>query len=264
MYDWPECRAETDAEWVAIRDKLRRNGIDAPEYLTRRNADMPAVSGGIHDATGILIAPDPASLPPDELDVAALWRHPALLFAQTCWGPMEETGLMHHVAVLGQPDYSAFAGGEGKNYRSAVVMRRAEVATGLPFLLESSGKSARDMAANLQGKRLAANDPGSLSGVIALRRDFKAMGIIASEQDFNEFWGAIVPSGSHRQSVLDVAEGMADIAAIDCRSFHLAQRFEPNACAELAVVAWTSPRPGLPFICSKSLGDSVKKAFRSA
>jgi hypothetical protein len=28
MYDWPEVRPETDAEWAAIRDRLRKEGID--------------------------------------------------------------------------------------------------------------------------------------------------------------------------------------------------------------------------------------------
>jgi hypothetical protein len=35
MYDWPERRAEVDAEWVAIRDLLRAAGVEAPEVLTR-------------------------------------------------------------------------------------------------------------------------------------------------------------------------------------------------------------------------------------
>ena len=43
MYDWPERRAEVDAEWTVLRDRLRAQGIAAPEELTRRNADMPAV-----------------------------------------------------------------------------------------------------------------------------------------------------------------------------------------------------------------------------
>ena len=65
-------------------------GIDAPEKLVRRNADLPPVPGGIRNGEGRVIAPDPATLPPDELDFPTLWKHPELLLAQTCWGPMEE------------------------------------------------------------------------------------------------------------------------------------------------------------------------------
>ena len=101
----PKCAAETDAQWARLRDAFRREGIDAPEKLVRRNADLPPVPGGIRDAAGALIAPDPGTLPPDELDFHELWLHPALLFAQTCWGPME-LGLAEHVQVVGQPSYS--------------------------------------------------------------------------------------------------------------------------------------------------------------
>ena len=124
MYDWPENRAEVDAEWAALRAGLVAAGIDAPERLVRRNADLPAVPGGIRDEAGNVIAPDPATLPPDELDFPTLWRHPKLLFGQACWGPME-LGLAKHVRVVGQPDYSTFEGGEGALYSSAIVMRVA-------------------------------------------------------------------------------------------------------------------------------------------
>lgn len=61
-------------------------GIDAPKGLTRRNGDMPAVPGGIRGKDGAIIAADPATLDPDALDLAVLWRHPALLISGTCWG----------------------------------------------------------------------------------------------------------------------------------------------------------------------------------
>ena len=102
MYDWPEARASIDAEWEGLRARLQQAGIDAPEKLVRRNADLPAVPGGIRNGEGRAIAPDPATLPPGELDFPALWKHPALLLAQTCWGPLEE-GLARHVVVVGQP-----------------------------------------------------------------------------------------------------------------------------------------------------------------
>src|SRR3954447_17061776 len=121
MYDWPEARDEVDAQWASLRDVFRRKGIDAPQTIVRRNGDLPPVPGGIRDAEGKLVAPDPATLPPDELDFHRLWLHPALLFAQTCWGPME-LGLSRHVQVIGQPGYDAYEGGQGELYSSARVM----------------------------------------------------------------------------------------------------------------------------------------------
>ena len=112
MYDWPEARAETDAVWARLRDALRAAGLAAPDRLARRNADLPPVPGGIRDGQGNVIAPDPATLRPEGLDLHTLWRHPSLLFAQACWGPLE-LGLNTHVRVIGQPDYSAYEGGAG-------------------------------------------------------------------------------------------------------------------------------------------------------
>jgi ABC-type phosphate/phosphonate transport system substrate-binding protein len=235
MYDWPERRAEVDAEWAALRDRLRARGIAAPQDLTRRNADMPAVPGGIRDAAGMLIAPDPATLPPDELDVATLWRHPRLLFSQTCWGPMETTGFGPQVRVVGQPDYSAFEGGEGEFYRSAIVMRK--------------GEELRSIA-DAGGLRFAFNERHSMSGYLAPARDLAKSGIIAEEDAFPSFWSAMVETHAHRASVKAVAEGQADVAAIDCRTWAYCRRFEPAAAA-LAVIGWTAPRTGLPFITAK-------------
>jgi hypothetical protein len=170
MYDWPEARSETDALWSGIRDLLRKQGIGAPEKLVRSNADMPPVKGGIRDAAGQLIAPDPAELPSDDLDMHVLWRHPKLLFAQACWGPME-LGLAGHVRVVGQPDYSAFEGGQGELYSSAILMRRSGKGIGAPG--EGGALIPRDL---LRGKRLAFNSPDSMSGIIALTRDLAALG----------------------------------------------------------------------------------------
>jgi len=70
MYDWPERRAEVDADWAANRDSLRERGIVAPQHLTRNVGN------------------------------AALWRRPDLLLSPTSWGPLE-LGLAEHVEVVG-------------------------------------------------------------------------------------------------------------------------------------------------------------------
>lgn len=216
MYDWPEVRAAVDAQWAAIRDRLRADGIDAPGDLTRQNT----ASGG--------------------LDLAALWRHPALLFAQTCWGPMG-LGLDRYVQVIGQPDYSDYEGGDGPLYSSAVVMRRADGGAGLPAPADGHAVLPLD---HLRGAHLACNSADSMSGILALERDLNVMG-----ETVGIFSGRIV-SGGHRASIVAVAEGRADVAAIDCRSWAMAQRFEP-AAKGLVVVGWTARREGLPFITAK-------------
>ena len=255
MYDWPERHGEVDSEWAAIRDRLRAAGIDAPEGLVRSNADLPPVPGGIRDNAGRVIAPDPATLPADSLDYPTLWRHPALLFAQTCWGPLGTTGLDEHVTILGQPDYSGFEGGEGQLYSSAIVMRAGDGG-------ESDVPAPRDGVAllpldRLKGKRLAYNEPHSMSGLLALTQDLAGAGTGLA------LFSGRIETGGHRASIRAVAAGTADLATIDCRSWALARQFEP-AAGGLAVVGWTAQRKGLPFIAAKEFAGLFHPAFAGA
>jgi len=259
MYDWPERREEVEAEWAVIRDRLRAAGVDAPEGLVRRNADLPAAQGGIRDAEGRVVAPDPATLPPEGLDLPTLWRHPALLLAQTCWGPMKETGLAAQVTVVGQSDYSGIAGGGGEFYSSAILMRRGN--------MSHSGRPEGDIEAPADGEaclplellqraRLAFNEPHSMSGRLALKADLEAAGAGFS------IFSNLLETGSHRLSIRAVAEGRADAAAIDCRSWSLARLHEPAATA-LRVVGWTKRRLGLPFISAPGF-SALHGALRNA
>jgi len=249
MYDWPERRDEVNAEWAAIRDRLLSEGIDAPEGLTR-----------------------------DFDDLHELWRRPNLLFAQTCWGPME-LGLAGHVQVIGQPSYDGIEGGEGPYYSSAIVMRR-DLPPPLTPPLKGEGDSAMSAPPSplrggvrgggipepgmahlpldlLRGQRLAYNGPDSMSGIIGLTRDLEAIG-----ENLALFSERIV-SGGHRLSVRAVAEGRADVAAIDCLSWALAQRYE-SAAKDLRIVGWTAKRKGLPFITAKTTPAPVLAALRAA
>ncbi|MDG4895741.1 PhnD/SsuA/transferrin family substrate-binding protein [Mesorhizobium sp. WSM4976] len=252
MYDWPEARGEVDAQWARLRDAFRQRGIDAPETIVRRNGDLPPVPGGILDAAGEVIAPDPATLPPDELDFHELWLSPVLLFGQTCWGPME-LGLARHVQVIAQPNYDAFEGGQGELYSSALVM----AADGGPPIASPQDGKAMIPLDLIRGKRFAFNNPDSMSGLLGLTRDLEAMGesldIFASRSE----------SGGHRSSIVAIAEGRADIAAVDCESWALAQRFEP-AAKGMKVVGWTARRKGLPFISARTTPEKTIAVMREA
>jgi ABC-type phosphate/phosphonate transport system substrate-binding protein len=221
MYDRPECRDETDASWARLRAALRAAGIDAPQELTRGDGDLHA-----------------------------LWRHPQLLFAQTCWGPMEQ-GLAAFVHVVGQPDYSAYEGGARELYSSAIVMRRGG---GVPAPADGAALLPLDL---LRGRRLAYNGLDSMSGILALGRDLEAIG-----EGLGIFTRKI-ETGSHRASAMAVAEGRADVCALDCRSWALVRRYDAFA-EDLVVVGWTARRKGLPFICSKKMPDEVVRALRAA
>jgi ABC-type phosphate/phosphonate transport system substrate-binding protein len=255
MYDWPETRAETDAEWARLRELLRADGVEAPERLARRNADLPPVPGGIRNPDGAVIAPDPATLPPDEFDLHALWRHPGLLLAQTCWGPLEQ-GLDAYADVVCQPSYDRYQGGQGECYSSAIVMRKGEAQNACPQQSASAhGALPLDL---LMDKRFAFNNPDSMSGIVALARDLEALGCGV------EIFRALIETGGHRASVAAVAEDRADVAALDCRTWSLVKRFEPDTAEAVEVVAWTAKRKGLPLIVSKSVPCRVVAVVRSA
>ncbi|MER9014845.1 PhnD/SsuA/transferrin family substrate-binding protein [Mesorhizobium sp. M0898] len=252
MYDWPEARDEVDAQWARLRDTFRQKGIDAPETIIRRNGDLPPVSGGIRDDRGKPIAPDPATLPPDELDFHQLWLHPALLFAQTCWGPME-LGLSQRVHLIGQPRYDAFEGGQGELYSSAIVMRAGEAP---PARAPADGGAVIPLD-QLCNKRFTFNSLDSMSGIIAPARDLQALG------ESLDIFSGLSESCGHRASIVAVAEGRADVAAIDCESWALAQRFEP-AAQKVTVVGWTRRRKGLPFITARTTPETIVAAMREA
>ncbi|MEP6564605.1 MAG: PhnD/SsuA/transferrin family substrate-binding protein [Mesorhizobium sp.] len=252
MYDWPEVRAEVDAQWARLRDAFRQKGIDAPAAIVRRNGDLPPVPGGIRDTAGKVISPNPAVLPPDELDFHRLWLHPALLFGQTCWGPME-LGLSKQVQVIGQPSYDAFEGGQGELYSSAIVMA-ADGKASVPSPPDGSALLPLDL---IRGKRFTYNSLDSMSGIIGLTRDLEAAG------ESLDIFARRTESGGHRDSIIAIAGGKADVAAIDAESWALAQRFEPAAKA-VRTVGWTKRRKGLPFITARTTPQATVAAMRAA
>lgn len=213
MYDWPEVHAETDAEWAKWR--AAAPDLDLPEHLTRPD-DRP---GFLNDH----------------------WRDPELVFSECCWGPLN-VGMIRFVLPLAQPDYSPFPGGRGPFYRSAMVMRDTPDAP--PEISRPSGPAAEFPADPLKGRRFAYNDTESKSGYRALMQDLGA--------NPADLAASAVESGSHRQSVRMVADGRADVAVIDCRSWALAQRFEPDAAAKLRVVGWTGEQLGIPYVTSRA------------
>ncbi|MFN4098920.1 MAG: PhnD/SsuA/transferrin family substrate-binding protein [Pararhodobacter sp.] len=217
MYDWPEARDETGATWATIRDGVRARGLVMPEQLSI----------------------------PDWAGIDAYWRDPALILSQCCWGPLSR-GLVAHLRPLAQPDYSAFPGGRGPLYRSALVARQG---AGIPVPDHAGFMLPEGL---LAGKILAINERDSLSGCLGLWDDLGADPCLLAT--------GCVETGSHRASIIALAQGRADIAAIDCRSWDLARRFEPCA-AGLSVIGWTAERPGLPYVTSRATDDATVRAL---
>ncbi len=175
-------------------------------------------------------------------DLAAMWTDHRLLLGQTCGYPLV-TSLAGKVAVVTTPAYLA-EGCDGALYRSAVVVRAADSAGSL---------------ANLCGRRCAVNDAASNSGMNVLRAAVAPLANGATR-----FFAETIMTGAHAASMTAVAEGRADVAAIDCVTWAHLQRWRPETAGKLRVLAWTEATPGLPLITAAATSDETRSALAGA
>ena len=153
------------------------------------------------------------------------WSAPGLLFSQTCGYPLTHA-YAGKLALLATPCYRA-KGCDGPNYRSGIIVAK--------------------------GSRLAQT------------LDFReALATVGSVESQSSYWAlrafaaglprpygrprAISISGGHRSSLSAVANGTADVAAIDAVCLAMAERYEPAAFAEVQIIGWSEAAPGLPFV----------------
>ena len=151
------------------------------------------------------------------------WLAPDLLLSQTCGMPYRNT-LHGKVQLIGTPDFRLEDTPAG-HYRSAIVVRR-----------EDSSKSLKDFKDSV----FAFNSEDSQSGYGSARLHCKPHGFRFQNR---------VATGGHRESTFAVADGHADIASIDGVTWHLLQTYDSHT-NKLAVIDWTDPTPGLPYITS--------------
>ena len=173
--------------------------------------------------------------------VEDLWNDPGLLLGQTCGYPFV-TRLRNRVRLVGTPCY-AVDGCDGPYYRSFVVARRSHKKCSLR---------------QLRGLRVAINGRDSQSGYSALRR------LIAPLAEQGRFFSSVLTTGSHRGSMRAVADGRADVCAVDAVCWALAARHDPAVQARLIVIAETPPTPGLPLICASSVAATVMVGLRAS
>lgn len=151
----------------------------------------------------------------------AVWSAPDLVLSQTCGMPYR-TWLAERVTLIGTPDFG-LKGCPPGYYRSALVVRRDDPRPDLAAFREA---------------RFAYNQTFSQSGYAAPFEHLRPLGFWFTDR---------VQSHGHRHSARMVAEGDADIAALDAVSWRLIARYDDFA-ARLRVLDWTAPTPGLPYI----------------
>lgn len=190
-------------------------------------AETDALWESLHDHLSDAQVEAPATLTRGE-DPWSHWLNPSLALSQTCGLPFSAK-LSGQAVLVGAPDYDLPDCPKG-TYRSVVIAR-------------TEGSEVMD----LKGAKFAYNMRESQSGWAALD---KVLGI-------EGHFGELVQSGAHRNSIISVADGLTDCAAIDAVSWAMAQRVEP-AAAKVHVIAVTPPTPGLPYITGQANGAKVK------
>lgn len=160
-----------------------------------------------------LVPGGPAALVPPPDDLGAHWLRPDLLLSQTCSLPYR-LSLAPHVTLLGAFDFD-LPGTPPGHYHSVILQRK--------------------QASNIT--RYAVNSFDSQSGWAALSE-----------------WAGPLPrsdiriTGAHLASAKSVAQGDADLCAVDAVTWRFIERYDPALASELVVVDRTQPTPGLPLI----------------
>jgi ABC-type phosphate/phosphonate transport system substrate-binding protein len=167
------------------------------------------------------------------------WESDDLILSQTCGYPFRSR-LHDRVSYVGTPDFGLDGCPPGY-YHSVFVVRNND---------------QRRELADFDQSSFAFNEDLSQSGWAAPQNH--AIGIGLSLRP-------IVRTGGHWQSAQAVADGKADIAALDAVTWRLIRRMDPALAKRLRVAARTEPTPGLPFITGlRADPDVVFQAARAA
>ncbi|OUL32009.1 phosphate ABC transporter substrate-binding protein [Nostoc sp. T09] len=111
---------------------------------------------------------------------------------------------------------------------------------------------------DLVGKTLCYNDPGSNSGYNLLRHR------LFQGRHPHHFFGKVVQSGSHQNSIRWVAAGKVDCAAIDSVVLEQELRDFPELSQQLRVVEVLGPCPIPPLVAAQHLGKSLIQQIQLA
>ena len=171
------------------------------------------------------------------------WQSQDLLVSQTCGYPLTHD-LEGKVQYLITPCYDT-PHNQGASYCSLVLVQE--------------GNAAQTFA-DLKGMSFAYNSLDSQSG-------YNCLYSILTEQgasNHRDFFGSMLASGGHRQSIAMVQGGQAETCAIDSVTFALLAKHVPAAVAGLRQVTTTPLVPGLPFITSLATDQQTANTLRQA
>ena len=154
---------------------------------------------------------------------------PALWFGQTCGYPLM-TGLRDTLTPINVPVFDIH-GCDHTRYSSLLIVPVDSKTTTLQ---------------QCQGSRAVINTSDSNSGMNVLRH------AVAAFNRQGTFFSEIKISGSHLNSLTEVANQRADIAAIDCVNYRFIEDSWPELAARVRSIGFSAKTCGLPFVMPNS------------
>ena len=175
-----------------------------------------------------------------------LMRDPQMLIGQTCGYPLMSK-LMQTVTPICVPVMDV-AGCHGKYYSSLLVV---PVSSEIHSLADCYQKIA------------AINTSDSNSGMNVLRH------AVAPLSMGKPYFSEIRKTGSHLQSLTEVAKEKAQVAAIDAVSFSFIQDAWPDLVASVRRIGYTEKTCGLPFVVPQPIehlfdNEAITSLFNEA
>jgi phosphonate transport system substrate-binding protein len=110
--------------------------------------------------------------------------------------------------------------------------------------------------ADLRGATWVYNEPGSFSGYAAMRSHLAQLGLHA------DFFGEIIESGAHQQSLQMIIQRQADVTAIDSTVLEQALRTQPEFVEQIRIVDVIGPNPSPPWVIVRTLPAEIRVALR--
>ena len=178
---------------------------------------------------------------PAPAPIAELWAHPHKGAVFMCGLPFSRARPAPYPLAAPVPSPPEFRG--QPRYWSEFVVR---------------ADSPHRVLSDAFGGRIAFTSSESQSGFAAPLQYLSRIG--GSGPLFRE---VIAPQVTPQGALAAVAEGRADVAAIDAYSLHLLRRYAPELVANSRVVARTEPRP-IPLLISSEPLAALSRAFLEA
>jgi phosphonate transport system substrate-binding protein len=110
--------------------------------------------------------------------------------------------------------------------------------------------------ADLKDRSFAYNERSSHSGYGIVRFTLVTM------RETHGFFGDVVESGAHRESIRMVAAGQVEAAAIDSQVLSLEARDHPGLSRELRVIASLGPSSIQPAVAAEHVSASLRRDVR--